>query len=153
MSSANHVDFGILLNIGFGVFKSGLHKHLKKAGFDDVGTSFGYVFRLLEDNPLNLKNISENLGITPQGALKLVNSMVEKKYIERLDDAHDGRIKHLRLTTRALLAMAEARKYHAQFEHNLAKRIGKQQAAVTRAALENIAANYGVEGPPNLRPL
>ena len=47
------VDFGVLLNLAFGSFKAGLHAELARAGFDDVGPSFGYVFRLLASRPHN----------------------------------------------------------------------------------------------------
>ena len=111
-----HVDFGILLNIGFGVFKAGLHRHLAAAGFADIGSSFGYVFRLLEGAPLNLKTVARSLGITPQGTLKLINDMVQRGYVERHEDDGDGRVKQLVLTERALAAMAKARVYHYRFE-------------------------------------
>jgi len=153
MSSPPSTDFGVLLNVAFGVFKAGLHRHLATAGFDDVGPSFAYVFRLLQAKPLNLRLVADGLGITPQGALKLVNDMVAKGYVERHDEPLDGRVKRLALSPRAVLAIAEARRYHARFEADLAGRIGADAAAAARAALEDIAAHYGDEGPPSLRPL
>ncbi|MET3131173.1 DNA-binding MarR family transcriptional regulator [Oxalobacteraceae bacterium GrIS 1.11] len=153
MSSTQPADFGILLNIAFGVFKAGLHRHLATAGFDDVGPSFGYVFRLLQERPLNLRQLADHLGITPQGALKVVNDMVAKGYVERSGNLADARVKHLSLTERAARAIAEARRFHAQFEDQLAGRIGREGAGAARAALEDIAAHYGDEGPPALRPL
>jgi DNA-binding MarR family transcriptional regulator len=142
MSNKNGEDFGILLNVAFGVFKSDLHAHLAQAGFDDLGPSFGYLFRMLADGPLNLKAIAERLEITPQGALKIVNDMVAKDYLARSEDEADARVRQLALTPRARQALAQARAFHRQFEKDLGTRIGVQKAAAARAALEDIVAHY-----------
>jgi DNA-binding MarR family transcriptional regulator len=139
--------------VAFGVFKTGLHEYLAEAGFEDVGRSFGYVFRLLKPKPLNLQAVASLLEITPQGALKLINDMVAKGYVERRDDPTDGRVKKLALTARALKAMAVARRFHAKFESDLADRIGARRAAAMRLALEDIVTQHSGEGPPQLRPL
>ena len=152
MSSTQTMDFGILLNVAFGVFKTELHAHLDAAGYDDVGASFGYVFRLLADGPRNLKQVAENLGITPQGALKVVNDMVAKAYLERSDDPVDGRVKLLSLTPRARKAMGVARRFHQRFERELAERVGPAAAAAARAALEHIVSRDGSAAQPVQRP-
>lgn len=153
MSSADETDFGILLNLAFGAFKDQLHRHLARAGFDDVGPSFGYVFRLLAESPLSLREVADRLEITPQGALKVVNEMVAKGYVERRDDAADGRVKRLSLTPRAARALGEARRFHRQFERDLAARIGVSQARATRAALADIVARHEFSGTRGLRPV
>ncbi|MFP5392202.1 MAG: MarR family winged helix-turn-helix transcriptional regulator [Gammaproteobacteria bacterium] len=139
-------DFGILLNTAFGAFKDALHVHLAEGGFDDVGPSFGYVFRLLEEGPLNLRAVADALAITPQGALKIVNDMVEKGYVERADDAQDKRVRALSLTPRAHAAIARARAFHRNFERQLGKRVGPETAAAARIALEDIVAHHGHDG-------
>lgn len=152
MSSTDRLDFGILLNIAYGTFKAGLHEHLARAGIDDVGTSFGYVFRTLEAGPMNLRQLADVLAITPQGALKLVNSMVEKGYVERHDDAADGRVKQLALTGKARQVIAQARQYHAGFERGIAERMGEERAAAARAVLEDILSSHAPGIAPGLRP-
>jgi DNA-binding MarR family transcriptional regulator len=152
MSSTDPLDFGILLNIAYGTFKAGLHEHLARAGFDDVGTSFGYVFRTLEAGPINLRQLADLLAITPQGALKLVNSMVDKGYVERHGDTADGRVKQLALTGKARKVIAEARRYHASFERGIAERMGADKAAVARAVLEDILSSHAPGLTPGLRP-
>ncbi|GLQ86632.1 hypothetical protein GCM10007898_01980 [Dyella flagellata] len=146
-------DFGVLLNLAFGAFKGGLHEHLAKQGFDDLGPSFGYVFRLLDKRPQNLRQLANALQITPQGALKIVNDMVEKGYLIRRDDAQDARSKLLLLTPRATSAMAAARRFHAKFEHELAARIGEKHAASARLAMEDIAYHYAAQTDLKPRPL
>ena len=129
-------DFGILLHLAYERFKDGLHAHLGDRGYDDLGPSFGVVFRLLDRREMNLREVAGHLGITPQGALKVINDMVAKGYVERLEHAGDARTKPLGLTARGRGALAEARKFHARFERDLGKRIGVKRAAALREALE-----------------
>lgn len=146
-------DIGILLNVAFGVFKRDLHRHLAAHGFPDVGPSFGYVFRLLASGPHNLQGVAAALGITAQGALKIVADMVEKGYVERRDDPDDGRVKWLVLTARAQAAMAEARRFHRQFERGLTARLGRDQVAALRTVLEDVYAGVQADGFEQIRPL
>ena len=133
-------DFGVLLNLAFGSFKSGLHGELAGAGFDDVGPSFGYVFRLLASRPRNLSEVAAALAITAPGALKIVNDMVDKGYVERQAHAVDARQKLLALTPRARRAMKAAHQFHVQFEAALARRLGVEDARAARRVLEAIVA-------------
>ena len=150
------VDFGVLLNLAFGSFKMQLHAALAHAGFDDIGASFGYVFRLLAAEPSNLRDVAHALAISAPGALKIINDMVDKGYVERLEHALDARQKLLALTPRARRAMGAARRFHAEFEQELAQRIGPRRAAAARAALEAIVADAEARSPAgaiSLRPL
>lgn len=153
MSTKPSTDFGVLLNLAFGAFKGTLHDYLAKQGFDDLGPSFGYVFRLLDAERQNLRQLADALDITPQGALKIVNDMVDKGYVTRHEDAQDARSKQLLLTARATKAMTAARRFHAKFERDLASRIGENQAVAARLAMEDIASHYGKQANLKLRPL
>lgn len=150
--SENGIDIGILLNVAFGVFKRDLHAHLAAHGFDDVGPSFGYVFRLLASGPHNLQGIAGALGISAQGALKIINDMVENAYLVRRNDPDDGRVKWLELTDRAKQAMAEAHRFHRQFDRRLARRVGQAQVAALRAVLEDMYACAQADGFAEIRP-
>lgn len=139
-------DFGVLLNLAYGAFKAELHTVMEKDGFDDLGSSFGYVFRLLEKGPATLRDVAAHLDITSQGALKVVDDMVRKGYLERRDHPDDGRLKLLVLTDRARAAIASARRFHRRFEKRLAERLGVAHAAAVRAALEDIADHAAAAG-------
>lgn len=129
------VDFGILLHVAFARFKNGLHAHLADEGFDDLGASFGFVFRGLEEAPLKLRELAERLDITPQGALKIVDDMVAKGYVTRLADPADRRATLLALAPRGEQALAAAKRFHRRFEAKLASRLGARRVADTRAVL------------------
>lgn len=152
MSTAGTSDFGILLNVAFGTFKAQLHARLAQAGFDDLGSSFGYVFRMLQAQPQSLSQVASGLGITSQGALKVINDMVAKGYVERHEEPGDGRVKRLALTPRALAAMAEAQRFHQQFEQDLAAKFGQAPMASMRLILEAMYAGASADGVAQVRP-
>lgn len=146
-SGTPDADLGVLLTIAVGVFKDRLHAHLATAGYDDLGPSFGFVFRSLADRELSLAELATMLGITPQGALKIVNEMVAKDYVERRDDSNDGRVRRLVLTTRGRAALREARRFHARAERELVAQLGANRVAGARAVLESLAAGADPEAP------
>ena len=140
MSSDKTVDLGVLLNIAFAAFKDALDADLAAAGFDDIGTSFGYVFRQLSETPCNLSELAQHLGMTAPGALKVVDDMVAKGYVSRNLDAGDRRVKRLQLTARGRAALRRARAFHEQFEQGLVAQFGPRAVASLRKLLEAMAA-------------
>src|SRR3954471_21920402 len=93
-------DLGILLTLALAAFKDRLHAHLADAGFSDLGPSFGFVFRILADEPLSLAQLASRLRISSQGALKIVAEMESLGYVERQDDPKDQRVRRVALANR-----------------------------------------------------
>lgn len=152
MSSAEPLDFGVLLNVAFVAFKDALDAELAAAGFDDIGSSFGYVFRLLADAPCSLSELAAQLGMSAPGALKVVDDMVAKGYVARHADGTDKRVKRLALTARGRAALARARSFHGQYEQALAQRLGARQVGAARQLLEAMAAAHAERGGRLPRP-
>lgn len=140
------LDLGVLFNLAYGAFVARLHANLAKAGFDDLGQSFGYVFRLLDAGPASLASLATRLQMTPQGALKIVADMEAKGYVERRDHPDDARVRTVTLTARGRKALQTARRFHAAFEAQLATQVGASQAAALRGALERIVADATDDG-------
>ena len=139
--TATDTDLGVLLTLATGTFKDRLHAHLAASGYDDLGPSFGFVFRSLADRPLSLAELATRLGISSQGALKIVAEMEERGYVERRDDEVDRRIRRLLLTTRGRAALREARRFHARVERDLVTMLGTTKVAGARAVLEALAGD------------
>ncbi len=152
MSSTEHLDFGVLLNVAFGAFKDALDADLAAAGFDDIGSSFGYVFRLLAEAPCNLSELASQLGMSSPGALKVVDDMVAKGYVSRSAVEGDKRIKRLELTARGLAALCQARSFHQRYEEALAQRLGSKQVAATRVVLEAVVDAHSKQSGRQPRP-
>lgn len=152
MSRSDPQDFGVLLNLAFAAFKDALNAELAAAGFDDIGSSFGYVFRLLSDAPCSLSELAVQLGMTSPGALKVVDDMVAKGYVSRHADEGDRRVKRLELTDRGQAALDRARLFHKSYEESLAQQVGPRQLAATRKLLEAMTASASEQGGRVPRP-
>jgi DNA-binding MarR family transcriptional regulator len=139
------VDFGVLLGLAYQTFVDELNADLRTRGFDDIGTTYGYVFRALDAQDLHLRQLAERLGMSDQGAAKIVNDMEHKGYVERHPDPDDGRIKKLRLSGRGAKALASARRFHAAYERRLGKGLADGDLAAARRVLEAVVATHGTD--------
>ena len=141
-------DIGILLGLAYAAFVDEMHADLAGRGFDDLGRSYGYVFRVLGDGDRSLSELAGLLGMTLPGAGKIVDEMEARGYLERRPDASDRRVKRLRLSARGRAALKAARAFHRRFERRLAA------GPALRAALAGIAGDAGDgPSPPYVRPL
>jgi DNA-binding MarR family transcriptional regulator len=137
------VDLGILLGLGYQTFCDLLRADLNAHGFDDLGGAYGYVFRVLADEPLSQRELARRLGITDQGMAKIVSEMVERGYVERHADPDDSRVNRLRLGARGRAALRAARRFHAAFEKELRRDVGASAVRRLRETLDRIAARGG----------
>ncbi len=135
-------DFGILLGLAYQTFVDHLNARLAERGFADLRPAFGYVFRALAEQPLTSGQFATRLGITAQGAGKLVDHMVEAGYVERRLDTDDRRTKWLSLTSRGGAAMAAARAIHQDVEQQLEADLGAPTVATLRTVLQHLVATY-----------
>ena len=137
------VDLGILLGLGYQTFCDLLRADLKARGFDDLGGAYGYVFRVLADESLSQRELARRLGITDQGMAKIVNEMVDRRYVERHADPDDSRVNRLRLGVRGRAALRAARRFHAAFEGELRRDLGESAVRRLRETLDRIATRGG----------
>jgi DNA-binding MarR family transcriptional regulator len=142
---ANRIDLGILLGLAYQSFVDELRRDLSDKGFKDLGPAYGYVFRALDAEALHLRPLSRRLGMTDQGAAKIVDEMEARGYLERYPDPTDGRVKKLRLAPRGRSALQAARRFHAAYERRLANAIGGEELAVVRRVLATIVASGGTD--------
>ena len=146
--SDDPIDFGILLGLAFRAFVDEMHADLAARGFDDLGRSYGYVFRMLGDGDRSLSELAALLGMTLPGAGKIVDEMERRGYVERRPDQVDRRVKHIALSRRGRAALAAARAFHRRFEERLS------DSARLRRWLEGLAGRTTAESVPvYLRPL
>lgn len=140
------MDFGLLLGLAYEQFVVELHEHFTRAGFPELAgkSSYGYVLRTLNEGGMTATKLGEGLGITPQGAAKLIDEMVAAGLVERRPDPQDRRAKLLFLSEAGQNALAEARAFHAKFERALVGEVGQAQVSAVRSTLETIAMRSDV---------
>jgi MarR family transcriptional regulator for hemolysin len=149
---ASH-DFGILLGLAYQGFVTQLHADLAQRGFRDIGPTVGYVLRAIADEPLNQRQLSRRLGITDQGAMKIVDDMEQRGFVVRVADQSDGRARRLELGPRGKALLAAARRFHARFERALAAELGESVATMRRVLEHIVAQAPGDAGKGRLRPM
>ncbi|MFB8003580.1 MarR family winged helix-turn-helix transcriptional regulator [Nocardia sp. NPDC056000] len=132
------MDFGVLLGQAYQGFVQELHAHLAAHGHEVLGASYGYVLRTLAESALTASQLGEHLGITAQGAAKVVDEMVRHGYVERHPDPTDKRAKLLHLSDRGRDMLDTVRAFHADYERRLIARAGADQIASVRAVLGEI---------------
>jgi len=131
---------GMLAGFGYRGFIRELRAALCRQGYDDLGGAYEAVFRALCDEPLPLVHLAARLGMTAQGAAKIVDEMEARAYVERRPDPADGRIKQLHLGKRGRAAFNAGRRFSAAYEKRLAARLGEADLKAARRVLEAMAA-------------
>jgi DNA-binding MarR family transcriptional regulator len=127
------IDLGVLLGLAYQGFVEQLHAHLATHGFTRIGPADGYVVRALAEVPLNQRELARRLGITDQGAGKIVADMQRRKLIARRADPRDSRAWQLQLAPRGHALLRAARGFHHRYEAELTRALGNDAAAARRA--------------------
>jgi DNA-binding MarR family transcriptional regulator len=97
------------------------------AGFGDRGFPDGRVLHIcLRPGDTTISQIGRELGITRQGASKLVTSLAERDYVTLATSTRDRREKIITLTPRATDYLAAQRKASTSIEHELRAHIGAE---------------------------
>ena len=154
MARTDELDFGILLGAAYASFTEWLREEMAASGFDDLGPSHGYVFRALGAGSMTLTELASGLGMTTQGAAKIVATMAEGGYVRSSPDPDDGRAKRLDLDDRGRRALRRARALHASYERVLIERLGPRKVRDLRQALAVVAESGEVDAAARvLRPM
>ena len=73
-------DLGILLALAYQEFVRELHVDLAGHGYDDLGSSDGFVFRAPADRPMTVSALAVRLDISKQGAGQIIDDMEHRGY-------------------------------------------------------------------------
>lgn len=106
-------------------YRRRLDDELAAAGFGDHGFPDGRVLRICSrSDETTISQIGRELGITRQGASKLVASLAERDYVTVAGSSTDRREKIVTLTPRATDYLAAHRTAARRIEHKLRTQIG-----------------------------
>ena len=111
-----------------------LDEVMADAGFDDRRFPDGRVLRMCSDPAgSTISHLGRQLGITRQGAGKIVAHLCDRGYLEVRPSTTSGREKTVKVTPRALEYLAAQRKAARQIENQLRAELGPESfAALTR---------------------
>ena len=104
---------------------------IAQAGFDDLRPSHGFVVQHLQHGPVSIGQLAGRLGITAQGASKVVIELERKGYLTRTPEADDQRRRLVDLTPRGWAAIHAARTARRQVNEELRELLGDDSSAFT----------------------
>jgi DNA-binding MarR family transcriptional regulator len=108
-------------------YRRRLDQELAAAGFGDRAFPDGRVLRICSRSPeVTISHIGRELGITRQGASKIVAGLRERGYVTVDASPTSGREKAVRLTTRAIDYLAAQRQAARDIERQLRAEIGAE---------------------------
>jgi DNA-binding MarR family transcriptional regulator len=136
-------DLAILI-VGAGrVVADHLNGAIEGVGIEDMRTPFGFVIRALADRDRTLTELADLLGVTKQAAIKVVDEMEARGFLERHPDPDDRRVKVLRLTDKGRRVRRTALAASRTMERELREEIGDAAVDGLRDGLDALLAQHG----------
>lgn len=132
-------SLGSLLRLPYSALQSRIYGALPAHGYDDLRAAHSAVLRHIDPEGSRITTLAERAGMTKQSMGYLVDSLVGAGYLALGPDPLDGRAKLARLTPRGEGAIEVLLELSAQFERDVAAKLGKTRMAQLRALLEDMA--------------
>jgi DNA-binding MarR family transcriptional regulator len=149
----DELPLGRALTIAVRLLVDDMHDRLAERGFADLRPAHGYVLNAAAGDGATASEIAALLGITKQGAAKVVAELVDSGYVTRSPSGSDRRARPVTLTARGSAALAAAAEIQRQLEREWAALSSDRDIAALRRVLARVLAAHDVEGrPPPLRP-
>lgn len=118
-------------------------RRIAAAGYGDTRPAYGYVFQHLIPGAERVSDLAGKLGMTAQGASKLVIEMESRGYVARRPDPDDQRNRYVELTERGWSAISAGRTARAAITAELRAALGEPAADELLAALRCLAEHTG----------
>jgi len=113
-----------------------LDEAVAAAGFGDRAFPDGRVLRLCQADETTISDIGRELGITRQGASKIVAGLRERRFVTLRTSTRDAREKIVRLTPRAVEYLAAQRRAARTVERQLRAELGQEAFDSLHALLD-----------------
>lgn len=140
----NGLDIATLVMLTGSAAREIVTDRVHKAGFDDVRPAHGYVFQCLIDGQPTISEIARTLGMTQQGASKLVVDLEKRGYVSRVPDPSDSRARTVELTERGRQCIDAARTARADLDAALVRAIGAEDVGRLAGLLASLTEVLGV---------
>lgn len=133
-------------------YQQRLDEELAAAGFDDRAFPDGRVLRMCSGSAdTTISQIGRQLGITRQGAGKIVIGLRDRRYVSVRASSTDHREKIVTLTPRAIAYLAAHRKAARKIERQLRTTLGPDAVAGLDRLLEALGADEDMRMSDYLR--
>jgi DNA-binding MarR family transcriptional regulator len=118
-------------------------RRLAITGFGNLRPSHGFVFQHLLVEPTAINALAVRLGMTAQGASKLVIELEELGYVQRRPAADDRRTHVVELTARGREAIDAGRRARAEFSAEVERVLGPSGFRQFLTMLRRVAEHSG----------
>jgi DNA-binding MarR family transcriptional regulator len=118
-------------------------RRLDALGFGDLRPAHGYVFQHLVPGSAAIGDLARKLGMTAQGASKLVIELEQLGYVTRTTDPRDRRSHDVSLTERGWAAIDAGRTARAEITSRLLDHLGESAANDLIRSLQRLAEHTG----------
>ena len=132
---AASVPLPALLRASRGAYGHAIRRELDKAGFSDVPRSAPFILGGMVNQGVPIGKLVPQLGRSKQAASQLVDTLVERGYLERSTDADDRRVVTVIATERGRQAAAAVRAGVASVDKELAGMLSPEELAGLRNGL------------------
>jgi DNA-binding MarR family transcriptional regulator len=127
---------GRLMTSAVGAFIDEMHRRLDDLGYPELRPVHGFVFKTLGADGATTAQIGAHLGMSKQGAAKVVAQMTLLGYVTTVTDPDDARARPVVVTAAGREAMALAATVQGQLETELARAVGRADVEATRRVME-----------------
>lgn len=133
----------LLLFAGFRTIIDRLHAELAEQGHPDIRPAHGFALQAVGIDGATASEVGRRLGVSKQAAGKTTDRLANLGYVERVDDAEDGRRKLIRLTPRGVDVLSRSALIFEDLHAEWAATIGVRQLADLESALRAVVPTGG----------
>ena len=142
---------GRLMTRAVGTFIDEMHRRLVDVGHPELRPVHGFAFQALRGAGATTAEIGSHLGMSKQGAAKVVAQMAALGYVRTVVDPDDARARPVVLTARGREAMAAAAAIQGQLETELARSLGRADVDATRRVMAAMERRWRAGGSTSRR--
>jgi len=133
-------ELPLLLLHGFRVLIDELHTELARQGHPDMRPMHGFVFQAIGPDGTTAAQLARRLGVSKQAAGKTIDHLERLGYTERAPDPADARRKVVRLTGRAVDALARSARVFDELRARWARVIGEARLRALESDLRRVTS-------------
>src|SRR5215212_4381317 len=141
-----------LLSMAVTVALESLHEDLARAGHPNLRPAHGYALHAVSTGVDTASRLAPLLGMSKQGAAKLLQTLVDEDYVEVGSASGDARRKPVALTRRGRAAVEASVAIQHDIEQRWAAVVGPQKMQTLRATLRQAVLAESDGTLPPVRP-
>jgi DNA-binding MarR family transcriptional regulator len=149
----DHLSLGRLLSAATRIVIERMHDELAQLGHPDLRPAYGYALFAIGEHGTTTSALGGALGMTKQGAAKLVSTLEQLDYVERRAHETDGRAQRLILTARGRDLLERSQEIQRDLEREWAELFGDHELRTLRTSLERAIEHDGRDVQVLVRPV